>query len=226
MGEVISNDRTRRISARGTIRRVLDFRRIAACPGRLPDPRAVFRLRFVHRVDRKTQGYDQLGFSDLGPLRSGLDHQPGIHRRESGRAGSDRHVRVGRQVRHHDRAFLLDRRGAGHAVRRRFHDAVLLRQPRAQRAGISEAAIRREDAGVERDHVRRDDGVFVRNFDVRAGLLFELVLRWSFTASVLLLGGDRPGLHFFGRADERNLQRSAAIFPDRAGVCAAGDLRR
>ena len=38
----------------------------------------------------------------------------------------------------------------GDDLRRRLHDAVLLRQPRALRAGVPQAALRREDARAER----------------------------------------------------------------------------
>ena len=37
------------------------------------------------------------------------------------------------------------------------------------------------------------------------GLLLQLVLGWSFTTSVLLLGGHRAGLHLPGRPDQRDL---------------------
>ena len=55
------------------------------------------------------------------------------------------------------------------------------------------------------------------------GLLLQLILGWSFTTSVLLFGGDRAGLHLPGRPDQRDLQRGAAILPDRDGLLAAGD---
>ena len=35
-------------------------------------------------------------------------------------------------------------------------------------------------------------------------------------------GRNRPGLHTAGRTDQRHLQRSPAVFPDRCGVSAAG----
>ncbi len=206
---------------------MLDFRRFEARPCRLPDPGALLRFRSGYRLDRQAQGGNQRRFSYFRPLGSGVDHQPGVHRREPGRAGSDRHVRFGREVRDHDRALLLDRRGAGDAVRRRLHDAVLLRQPRAQRAGISEAALRREDSRAERRHLRRDDGVFVRHFDVRArACCFNWCCGWSFTASVLLSAAIVLVYTFLGRTYQRDLQRSAAIFPDRAGIRAAVDFRR
>ncbi len=42
----------------------------------------------------------------------------------------------------HDGPLLLAGRRARHGVCRRLHDAVLLRQPRTQRSGIPEAALR------------------------------------------------------------------------------------
>jgi solute:Na+ symporter, SSS family len=56
------------------------------------------------------------------------------------------------------------------------------------------------------------------------GLLLQLVLGWSFTASVLL----RPAsccLHVPRRADQRDLQRGAAVLPDRARLRPAGHPR-
>ena len=180
-----------------------------------------FAIRAGHRMAGAPAGLHQRGFSDLRPLSPSLDHQPGIHRREPGRAGSDRHVRVGREIRHHDRAFLLDRRGSGDAVRRRVHDAVLLRQPRPQRAGIFETALRRKDAHAERRHLRGDDDFFFRNLDVRsrppvrAGAGLEL---YRLRAA---LGIHRPDLHVSGRTHQRHLQRGSAILSDRARLRAA-----
>ena len=75
----------------------------------------------------------------------------------------------------------------GDGVRRRLYDAVLLRQPGAQRAGVSEAALRRKDARAECHHLRDHDDLFVGNQHVRArACCFELVLGWNFTNSVLL----------------------------------------
>ena len=44
-----------------------------------------------------------------------------------------------------DQPFLLDRRHPGDGVRRHLHDAVLLRLEGALGAGVSAAALRRED---------------------------------------------------------------------------------
>ena len=53
--------------------------------------------------------------------------------------------------------------------------------------------------------------------------MFHLVLGWNFNNSIILSARDRAGVHLSGRADERDLQRSAAVLPDRAGLLAAGD---
>ena len=90
----------------------------------------------------------------------------GIPGRQHGRPRDDRHVRLRRQVRHDDLALLLAGRHPGHAVRRRLHDAVLLRQQRAVRARIPQAALRRKDTRLQRHDVRRDDHLFLRHLDV------------------------------------------------------------
>ena len=47
-------------------------------------------------------------------------------------------------------------------------------------------------------------------------------LRMEFSSEHFDFGADRAGLHFSGRAHQRNLQRSPAIFPDRRRFSAAG----
>ena len=61
------------------------------------------------------------------PLDSRLGRGLGVYLGQSGRAGSHRHGRLGRQVWHRDQPFLLDRRHPRDGVRRHLHDAVLLR---------------------------------------------------------------------------------------------------
>src|ERR1035438_3433219 len=60
-------------------------------------------------MDAPQEGFDQRRFSALWPRRPGLDYQSGFHCRQPGRPGTDRHGGLGRQVRYHDRAFLLGR---------------------------------------------------------------------------------------------------------------------
>src|SRR6185437_15397237 len=109
------------------------------------------------------------------PRHSGVDHGAGLHFREPGGPGGDRHGRLRRQVRHGDQSLLLGGRHPGDGVPRHFHDAVLLRLTRPLGPGVPEAAVRREDPGAERHLIRGDDG-----------LLLKLLLGWDFTTSVLL----------------------------------------
>jgi hypothetical protein len=50
-------------------------------------------------------------------LHPGLGDRPGFPFRQPRRAGSHRHGRLGRQVRHHDQPFLLGGRDSGDGVR-------------------------------------------------------------------------------------------------------------
>ena len=56
------------------------------------------------------------------------------------------------------------------------------------------------------------------------GLLFRIGAGLELHRVGAAFGRHRFGLHFSGRAHQRDLQRSSAIFPDRAGLRAAGDL--
>ena len=65
--------------------------------------------------------------------------------------------------------------------------------------------------------------IFSRGISMYAlGLLLQLVLGWSFTVLGAALGRHRAGLHLPRRADQRHLQRGAAVLPDRARLRAAG----
>ena len=57
------------------------------------------------------------------------------------------------------------------------------------------------------------------------GKLLNLLLGWSFDVSVHRRGRDRARLHPARRADERDLQRGAAVLPDRVRLRAAGGAR-
>jgi hypothetical protein len=111
----------------------------------------------------------------------------------------------------------------GDDLRWPLHDAVLLGQPRAQRSRVSEDALRRKDARLERRLVRGDDGVLVRHLDVRAGSAAAADPRLEFHHDCTALRGHRPGVHIPWGADQRNLQRSAAIFPHRDGLLTPGN---
>ena len=77
--------------------------------------------------------------------------------------------------------------------------------------------------GLNAHHLRRHDGVLVGHLDVRAGTAVPAGARLELHRLGAALGGDRPGLHLPRRPDQRDLQRSAAVLPDRAGLRAAGD---
>ena len=68
-----------------------------------------------------------------------------------------------------------------------------------------------------------DDGVLVRHLDVRDGQAARTCC-WAgtFTSASGVSAIDRAGLHLPGRADLRDLQRGAAVLPDRARLPAAG----
>ena len=81
-----------------------------------------------------------------------------------GRAGSDRHVRVRRQVRHHDRAFLLDRRGArpcsssGVFMMPFYYGSRARCVPEYLKLRFDE-----KTRALQRHHVRGDDHLFLRH---------------------------------------------------------------
>ena len=57
------------------------------------------------------------------------------------------------------------------------------------------------------------------------GKLLNLLLGWSFDVSVLVAADDRARVRPARRADERDLQRGAAVLPDRVRLRAAGAAR-
>ena len=63
-------------------------------------------------------------------------------------------ARLGGQVRDRHQPLLLGGRDPGDGLRRHLHDAVLLRLAGPLGARIPPAAVRREDARPERDHLR------------------------------------------------------------------------
>ena len=52
--------------------------------------------------------------------------------------------------------------------------------------------------------------------------LLRLLLGWDFDACIAVSAGHRAGLHPARRPDLGDLQRGAAVLPDRVGLCAAG----
>ena len=92
-------------------------------------------------------------------------------------------------------------------------------------AGVPEAPVRREDPRLQRDHLRGDDGLLLRHLDVRAGQAAGADPRLELQRQRHRVGPDCAGLHLPGRAHLGDLQRGAAVLPDRAGVPAAGAAR-
>ena len=108
---------------------------------RLADYAGLFRLRAGHRVPAETPHAYQHRLFPGRTCAACLGVRPGLHFRQSGRAGSHRHGRLGREVWHRDQPVLLDRRHSSHGVCRPVHDAVLLRVQSTVSAGISETPL-------------------------------------------------------------------------------------
>ena len=179
---------------------------------------AVLRRGPRGRVGTSAPDPDQHGLLPLRTLPAGLDHRPRLPLGQSRRAGSDRHGRVGRQVRHHDEPLLLGRRDPGDAVRGPLHDAVLLRLARPLRARVPQAALRREDADAQRGHLRGDDDLLLRHLHVRDGQAASSCCSAGTSTSA---SSSRPWsccLHAPRRTHQRHLQRGAAVLPDRLRV--------
>ena len=88
-----------------------------------------------------------------------------------------------------------------------------------------QAALRREDARLQRDHVRGDDRVLVGHLDVRDGqAAVSCCSAGTFTPASSSSAVDRAGLHLARRPDQRDLQRGAAVLPDRVRLRAAGAI--
>src|SRR6266481_8195763 len=94
---------------------------------RLRDYPAVFRFCAGHRIRAEEIHEDQHGFFPIRAVDSGVDCGTGVFVGEPGRAGSDRDGGEWGEIRDFDFTLLLGRGSAGDAVRRRVHDAVLLR---------------------------------------------------------------------------------------------------
>ena len=115
----------------------------------------LFRLRSRDRLCLKAPHAHKHGFFSFRTLDSRLGRRPGISLGQSRRAGSHRHGCLGREIRHHDEPFLLGGRDSRDGLRRRLHDAVLLRVEGALRAGVFEAAFRRKDPRAQRQSLSR-----------------------------------------------------------------------
>ncbi|CAA9324048.1 MAG: Predicted sodium-dependent galactose transporter, partial [uncultured Gemmatimonadaceae bacterium] len=207
-------------------------RRGQRCPrgvstGHVPDAGRLLRDgRLLRRgarggVGAAPQHAHQLGLLPVGALAAALGDGARVPLREPRRAGGDRDGRVGRQVRHRDRALLLDRRDPGDGVRRALHDAVLLRVARALRARVPQAPVRREDPHAQRGELRDHDDLLVGDLDVRDGQAVQPAPRLELRRERRRLGRDRARLRVRRRPHERDLQRGAAVLHDRLRLRAA-----
>jgi hypothetical protein len=79
-----------------------------------------------------------------------------------------------------------------------------------------------EKTRPECTHICRHDRILFRHFYVRAGSAAATGTRLEFHRLGAAFSGDRLDLHVPGRPDQRDLQRSAPVLPDRAGIRAAG----
>jgi hypothetical protein len=109
---------------------------------RLHHPGHLFLVCARHRLGAQAPHADEHRLFPLGPLDSRLGGRAGVPLRQPRGAGSDRHGRFGSQVRHRHQPLLLGRRDSGDGVRRRFHDAVLLRLASALGPGVSQVPLR------------------------------------------------------------------------------------
>ena len=191
-------------------------RRHTAGRDRLRHPGRLLPLRPRHRVGAQALHEDERGLLPLRALDPGLDRGPRLPLREPRGAGDDRHGRLRRQVRHRHRPLLLGGRHPRHGVRRHLHDALLLRLEGALGARVPEAPLRREDPRLQRDLLRHHDRVLLRHLDVRARQAPRAAPRLGLQLLALGLGDHRPRLHLPGRPDLGDLQRGAAVLPDRA----------
>ena len=134
-----------------------------------------------------------------------------------------------REVRHRDQPLLLGRRDPGDGVRRRLHDAVLLRLARALGARVpaSCGSTRRRAASTR----SRSPLMTVFSSGISMYAMGEaaatLLLGWDFTRlSVLRRRRSIVLVYIYlGGLTSRDLQRGAAVLPDRRRLRAAGVAR-
>src|SRR5439155_1097098 len=175
----------------------------------------LLRVRARHRRDAAPLRPHERGLLPLGPLDPRLGDRARVHPGEPRRTGSDRDGCLGRQVRDRDESLLLGGRDPRDGVRGTLHDAVLLRLARPVRPRVSEAAVRREDAGRERRLIRRHDRVLVRDLPVRDGEAAQSAAGMELRRQHSRRGRHRARVHLPGRPDERHLQRGTAVLPHR-----------
>src|SRR5271166_3268198 len=202
---------------------------------RLLDHPDLLRFRPRDRLCPETICENQRGFSVIRQIDSRMDRRFGISFGESGCTRSDWDGSFRRQIWNCDEPFLLAGRHSRDGLRGHFHDALLLRLEGEVGARLSVATVRRKDARLQRLHFRRNDHDVVGYLDVRDGLTASDYSHFRHTVSRLgitellglpcqhyNLGRYCPRLYLFGWIDERDLQRSDAVFSDRRRLLPAG----
>ena len=185
----------------------------------------LLRVRARHRGDVTTLCAHQRGFLSLRPVDPRVGDRAGIHIGQPGRSGGDRDGSVGREVWHRYEPLLLGRRHPGHDLPRPVHDAVLLRVPGPFGPRVPAPPLRREDPCGQRRVVRRDDRILVGHLALRHGEASQPAARLELRREHPGRGVRGPRVHLPGRPHECDLQRGAAVLPDRAwafGPSAAG----
>ena len=169
------------------------------------------------------RSFHQRRLPSLRPFGAGLDHQPGVHLGQSGRAGTHRHGGVRRQVWHHDRSFYW----VGAIPAMLFMGIFMMPFYYGSKArSVPEYLKMRFDEKTRGFNAITFAvmTVFSSGISMYAlGLLLHLVLGWNFNASVLASGGHCPCVYLSGRTHQRDLQRGPAVLPDCGGIRAAGD---
>ncbi len=181
----------------------------------------VLGIGFVARLSIKTD----LDFFLSGRSLPGLDHRPGLHRRQPRRAGDPRAGRQRRPVRDPGGALLLARRGARDGLPGHRDDAVLLRGQGQVGPGVPAPALQRGHACLQRRHLRRGHGAHLRRQPVRAGADHPSDARLVDRVRDPRRGRAGARLHHARRPHLSDLQRGAAVLHHRRRAAAA-DPRR
>ncbi len=188
-------------------------------PGHHPEPGRLRHHRRLHpghdprRLFAQEIHEDGRGFLPLGPLPARLDHGPGLPLGQPGGPRGHRHGRQLGQVRHRHRPLLLGRGHPGHGLPGHLHDAVLLRQPRPDRARVPQAPLQRGDAGPQRHLVRRHDRPHERHQSLRHGPALQDHARLVPHREHPLRRRRRPPLRLLGRPVLLDLQRGHPVLP-------------
>ena len=149
-----------------------------------------------------------------GPLAARVDHGPGLHLGQPGRARGARHGGQRRPVRRLHRPLLLDRRGAGHGLPRHRDDALLLRLQGPIGAGVPAPALQQADAPLQRADLRVRDRADRRREPVRARARAQADAGLADPARHRRRRRRRARLHHARRPLLGDLQRGAAVLRD------------